>query len=1246
MDAGPGGTDAGPGGTDAGQPPSNLTYATNPAVFTKGVAITPDVPTTTGGPVSSWSVTPALPQGLTLSTSTGDISGTPTGLSARADYAVTAANAAGSTTASLSITVNDVPPMGLSYATNPATYGVGQLIAPNRPTISGGPVVSWSVSPPLPPDLNLDVGTGILSGVSTVVATTGSYTVTAVNSGGSTQATLVITVNDLAPTGLSYPDNPVVYTVGQTINPDVPVHSGGLVLSWTIEPELPSGLVFDTTTGDISGTPAAVSAAATYQVTAANSGGSTTAMLTLTVNDVPPSGLGYRANPVRFTINQPITPDVPTNSGSAVVSWAIDPALPTGLSFDTATGIVSGTPTVLSQYVQYTVTATNSGGTGTVTLELEVTVAAPSNLTYATNPATYMINQTITPDVPSVGGGPVATWQIGPGLPNGLSFNTATGVISGTPTEFSPPYDYTVTARNAGGAATVTLTLGVDDIPPSGLTYATNPAAYPIWRPIVSNAPSNGGGAVVSWAVSPALPSGLSIDSRSGIISGTPTAIAPLSSYTVTATNSGGSTSATVELEVDPGETAGGPGAVAVGLNFACAVVNGGVQCTGDNGYGQVGDNFTSTTQAPVQVVGLTSGVQAIVAGDTHACALVNGSVMCWGDNTNGRLGNNSSTLSSVPVAVSGLTAGGVEALSAGSNSTRVIVNGSAKCWGANDSGQLGNNSTVDSGVPVQVSGLTSGVQTIATRGSHTCASVNGGVRCWGYNVFGQLGISAGASQSVPVQVTGLTSGVSSVTVGNLHSCALVNGGVQCWGNNSNGGQLGNNSTAFASSSPVQVTGLTSGVQAVAAGAYDTCAILNGTVLCWAYAADGLLGNNSTTSAPVPQLVPTITGGATTLAPGELTTCAIVNGGVQCWGYDTGASGWTNGLQSLVSGENHSCAIVNGGAQCWGWDRYGQLGNNTTTNTPITIPVDVVGLPSGVQALTAGAGHTCALVNGGVQCFGYNAFYQLGNNSTANSAVPVQVIGLTSGVEAISAGWEHTCALVNGGVQCWGQNMYGQLGNNSTVNRSQPVAVSGLTSNVLAIGSGNYQTCAVVGGSVECWGSNSNGQLGNGSTTTSYVPVPVTGSLSGITSIAGGGTSTCFSANGEDFCWGGNADGQLGNASTADHTAPMLVSGLFSGVQAITAGNTHACAIVNGAAQCWGNDASGQLGNNSTVNSSSPVPVQGLTGGVDAIAAGTSHACAVVDGTVWCWGGNNDGQLGNNSTVGSSVPVPLSRWAP
>jgi hypothetical protein len=213
------------------QAPSALSYTTSTAVYTKGVQIAPSSPVSSGGTVLSYSVTPALPAGLSLSATTGIVSGTPTGVTSTGSYMVLASNSAGGATVVLSITVNDQQPSVLSYSTNPAIYTEGLQIGPDNPTNTGGTVISYAVSPALPAGLTMNTLSGIIIGSPTIVAAATNYTITATNSGGNTTAVLNITV--MAPT----PSAPqAIPNLGQMITPTAPYDS-------TFEPLIPGAAV-------------------------------------------------------------------------------------------------------------------------------------------------------------------------------------------------------------------------------------------------------------------------------------------------------------------------------------------------------------------------------------------------------------------------------------------------------------------------------------------------------------------------------------------------------------------------------------------------------------------------------------------------------------------------------------------------------------------------------------------------------------------------------------------------------------------------------------------------------------------------------------------------------------------------------------------------------------------------------------------------------------------------------------------
>jgi alpha-tubulin suppressor-like RCC1 family protein len=121
-----------------------------------------------------------------------------------------------------------------------------------------------------------------------------------------------------------------------------------------------------------------------------------------------------------------------------------------------------------------------------------------------------------------------------------------------------------------------------------------------------------------------------------------------------------------------------------------------------------------------------------------------------------------------------------------------------------------------------------------------------------------------------------------------------------------------------------------------------------------------------------------------------------------------------------------------GAVRCWGLNNYGQLGNGGTSNVLNPPSSDVL---TGVAQIAAGYAHTCALMSvaGGVRCWGWNVYGQLGNGGSSNVLSPPS-ISVGAGVAQIAAGQYHTCALISGtgGLRCWGSNTYGQLGNGRT----------------------------------------------------------------------------------------------------------------------------------------------------------------------------------------------------------------------
>jgi hypothetical protein len=447
-----------------------------------------------------------------------------------------------------------VPIPIISYTPATYTFTTGTAIASIIPTNTGGGSNQWSVSPALPTGLVISATTGIISGNPSTVTTATNYTVSALNGGGT--GTTVINIKTQAPVivkpSISYSPNTITKTVNTAITPLSASNTGGAITTWSVSPSVPTGITFNS--GTFSGTPSVVQTAVVYTVTASNSSGSSNAGVTITVLPVKPS-ISYAGSPFTFTQNSAIVPLSPANSGGLVSSYSVSPALVSGLSLNTSTGVISGTPSVTQSATAYNITAQNAGGSSVFPISISVIPPAvtPPNISYSPSSQTGTINVAITNMSPINVGGAATGFTISPALPASLNFSTSNGVISGTGTVVSGSTSYTIVGSNSGGSSTTHVTVAINQIPAPSISYVYSSVIYVQGQPITPISPTNSGGISTSYSLlSGTLPVGLSLSSTTGVVSGTPTATQSPTNFVVRAVNAGGNSDFTIQAAVNP----------------------------------------------------------------------------------------------------------------------------------------------------------------------------------------------------------------------------------------------------------------------------------------------------------------------------------------------------------------------------------------------------------------------------------------------------------------------------------------------------------------------------------------------------------------------------------------------------------------------------------------------------------------------------------------------------------------------
>ena len=479
----------------------------------------------------AWSITSGgLPNGLSLSASTGLISGTPTSVGSTSFTAMLADSSNPTQTKSVSLTLVVAPlPLAITSSSLPAGT-VGSTYQGLLQATGGIAPYTWSITGGLPAGLSL-APTGIISGTPTASGTF-NFTATAADAGNPAQTKSVPIVIVISPVTLAISTSALPSgTQNSGYSAALQAFGGTGTYAWSISSgALPAGLSLAPATGVISGTPTA-SGNSSFKATVTDTG-SPAQKATATINiSIVAAGTALAISSTSLPAGKPnksYNATLNATGGTAPYSWSITSgALPSGISLSSS-GVISG-KTAVSGTTSLTFQVTDSSSTPqtqTATLSLAI---APIALSITTSSLPSGTKGTSYSNLVQASGGTTPyTWSISGSLPAGLSMSTSTGLISGTPTATGTA-NFTVTVTDAGSPAqtkSVPLSIVIAAPTPSALAITSSSMPAGTNGTSYSGAlQASGGTSPYAWSITAgSLPAGLGLNATTGLVSGTPTA--------------------------------------------------------------------------------------------------------------------------------------------------------------------------------------------------------------------------------------------------------------------------------------------------------------------------------------------------------------------------------------------------------------------------------------------------------------------------------------------------------------------------------------------------------------------------------------------------------------------------------------------------------------------------------------------------------------------------------------------------